>query len=135
MLFRIWVLEKMSHMCLDRLEHPLFRKWFCQNTIHSYQEKLESNCFRGNTPKKLTMFKIAVYLIRTDVGCHGDDWCRWTVLSDIHCGRDTIELRHDDVHEDEIKVVPTHGTDSAICIGSVFLFQKKKISFQSSHME
>lgn len=71
------------------------------------------------------MFKIAVYLIRTNVGCHGDDWRRWTVLSDIHCGRDTIEFRHDNVHEDEIKVVPAHGTDSAICIGSVFLFKKK----------
>ena len=71
----------------------------------------------------LTMFEITVNLIRSDIRRHSDDGDGRAVLSDVHGGRDTIQLRHDDVHEDHVKVITGNTCDTAISIRSVLLNQ------------
>lgn len=49
----------------------------------------------------LTMLEVELNVITTDVGGHGDD--RGTVeLADQMAGRYTIQVRHDDVHKNQI---------------------------------
>lgn len=69
------------------------------------------------------MFEITVNLVGSDIRCHSDDGDGGTVLSDVHGGRDTIQLRHDDVHKDHVKVIAGNTCDTAISIRSVLLNQ------------
>jgi hypothetical protein len=51
---------------------------------------------------ELTMLKVHGNVVAADVGGHGDDGCGVVELSDKMCGRNTVEIGHDNVHEDEI---------------------------------
>jgi hypothetical protein len=49
----------------------------------------------------LTMSKVHLYVIISDIGCHGNDW-RAVELSDDMTSRNTIQLRHYDIHQDHV---------------------------------
>ena len=47
------------------------------------------------------MLEVHRDVIGSDVGSHGDDWCR-VELTDQMSRRDTVKVRHDDVHQDHV---------------------------------
>lgn len=49
----------------------------------------------------LTMFEIHLYIVTSDVGCHGNNW-RTVELSDEMTSRYAIQLRHYDIHQDHV---------------------------------
>jgi hypothetical protein len=70
----------------------------------------------------LTMLKITVDLIGSNIRCHSDNRDSRTVLPDVHGGRDTIQLRHDDVHKDHVEMITRNARNAAVCIRSILLF-------------
>lgn len=49
----------------------------------------------------LTMLKVHLYVITSDVGRHSNNGCT-VELSNQVTSRDTVQIRHDDVHQDHI---------------------------------
>ncbi len=68
-----------------------------------------------------TMFEISIDFVRTNIRSHGNNRGRRALLSYIHAGRDTIELRHDNVHENQVKVLSPHGVHSIISLSTIRL--------------
>jgi hypothetical protein len=50
---------------------------------------------------RLTMLEIHLYIIASDVRGHSNYWCPIELPNDM-ARRDSVEVRHDDVHQDHI---------------------------------
>jgi hypothetical protein len=85
------------------------------------------------------MLKVTVDLVGSDVRRHSDNRDSRAVLSDVHGGRDTIQLRHDDVHEDHVEMITGYACDATVCIRSVLLSIVSsivlRILFQRIHIQ
>jgi hypothetical protein len=49
----------------------------------------------------LTMLKVHLNIVTSDIGCHGNDW-RTVKLPNEMTSRHAIEIRHYNVHQDHI---------------------------------
>lgn len=52
------------------------------------------------------MLKVSVDLIRPDIRSHRNNGSRGAMLANVHGCRNTIEPRHNNVHEHQVEMIP-----------------------------
>jgi hypothetical protein len=55
--------------------------------------------------RELTISKVHINIVRSYVRSHGNDWNSGPDFSNANSGRDTIEVRHNYIHKNKVKLV------------------------------
>jgi hypothetical protein len=54
---------------------------------------------------RLTISEIHINIVGSYVRCHGNDWNSWPYFSNANSGRDAVEVRHNNIHKNKVKLV------------------------------
>jgi hypothetical protein len=56
-------------------------------------------------PSKLTVSEVHIDVVRSYIRSHGNDWNSRPNVSNANSSRDTIEVGHDYIHKNKVKLV------------------------------
>lgn len=93
------MLLEMLQMLLQHAQESLLCEGLGQNIVHSWWGQL---CACYIEEMRLTMLEVHANVIASNIGCHGDDGSGLIELSHKMSRGNSVEVRHDNVHQYEI---------------------------------
>jgi hypothetical protein len=71
----------------------------------SFIPMVRSKMVEGNRGVELTISKVHINVVGSYVRCHGNDWNSWPYFSNANSGGYTIEVRHNNIHKNKVKLI------------------------------